>query len=198
MRSSVLDELAEISATRATDTARRRCVRRMARQSERIGSGIGWVEPMTRGPRNGRTAVASHAGFRQTGSVGQENRLPVAIGLDVFFVVLFSALGRRTHDEGGAFVDVIETAAPFLIGLAIAWVLLRVWRRPTAVPIGLAVWPITLLVGMIVRRTVFDRGTATAFVVVATLFIGACLVGWRLALSAWERRQTVGTRSVRM
>jgi hypothetical protein len=121
--------------------------------------------------------------------VKPESRLPLAVGLDVFFIVLFAAAGRRTHDESGAFVAVIETAAPFLIGLALAWALLRVWRRPTPVLIGVAIWPITVLVGMIVRRTVWDRGTATSFVVVTTLFIGACLVGWRLILSAVERRR---------
>ena len=33
-----------------------------------------------------------------------------------------------------------------------------------------AIWPVTILVGMIVRNLVFDRGTATSFVIVATLF----------------------------
>jgi hypothetical protein len=127
--------------------------------------------------------------------VDDDRRLSVAVGLDVFFIVLFSALGRRTHDESGAFVAVVETAAPFLIGLAVAWALLRVWRRPTPVLVGVAIWPITVLVGMIVRRTIWDRGTATSFVVVATLFVGACLVGWRLVLSALERRRIISARS---
>lgn len=115
------------------------------------------------------------------------------MGLDVFVVVLFAALGRRTHERSGEFVAVFETAAPFLIGLAAGWTLLRAWRRPTAVPVGLAIWPVTVLVGMIARRVIWDRGTATSFVVVATLFLGACLVGWRLVLSALERRRSAGT-----
>jgi uncharacterized membrane protein (GlpM family) len=121
--------------------------------------------------------------------VTNENRLPVAIGLDVFFIVLFAAAGRRSHNEGGAFTSVMNTAAPFLIGLAAAWLLVRVWRRPTAVLVGVAIWPITVIGGMILRRGLWDRGTATSFVVVATLFIGACLVGWRLILSAIARRR---------
>jgi hypothetical protein len=36
---------------------------------------------------------------------------------------------------------------------------------------------------------VFDRGTATSFVIVATLFLGACLVGWRAAAAAMDRRR---------
>ncbi len=106
-------------------------------------------------------------------------RLAIAVGLDTFVVILFVAIGRRNHEENSAFADVIETGAPFLIGLAFAWIIARAWRRPMALRIGLAIWPVTVLAGMIVRRAVFDRGTATAFVIVATLFLGAGLVGWR-------------------
>lgn len=113
----------------------------------------------------------------------------LAVGLDAFVVVLFVALGRRNHDESGAIVAVLETAAPFLIGLAVAWVVVRAWRRPTRVVTGLAIWPMTVLVGMVVRNLVFDDGTATSFVVVATCFLGAGIVGWRLAFGIIERRR---------
>jgi hypothetical protein len=117
-----------------------------------------------------------------------DRRLELAIGLDVFVVVLFVAIGRRTHDEGSAFAGVIKTALPFLLGLGAAWVAVRAWRRPTAVLTGLAIWPLTVLIGMILRRTAFDSGTATAFVVVATLFLGAGLVGWRWVAGLLRRR----------
>lgn len=125
-----------------------------------------------------------------------DRRLAIAIGLDVFVVVLFVAIGRRNHDGSSAFVDVIETGAPFLIGLAVAWLVTRAWRQPTMLLTGIAVWPITVLVGMIARRTLFDRGTATSFVVVATVFLGVFLVGWRAASGALDRRghrQSSGT-----
>lgn len=111
-----------------------------------------------------------------------DNRLPLAVGLDVFAVVLFAALGRRTHDEDGALVSVLAIAAPFLIGLLTAWIALRAWRRPSAIITGLAAWPITVAVGMVLRRTVWDRGTALSFVIVATAFLGVAIVGWRLVL----------------
>lgn len=122
-----------------------------------------------------------------------ERRLPLAVGLDAFVVVLFVAIGRRNHEEGSALSDVLETGAPFLIGLALAWLVVRAWRRPTAILTGVMVWPITVLVGMIVRRLLFDRGTATAFVVVATIFLGVFLVGWRAGWKAIAaRRQSSG------
>ena len=120
--------------------------------------------------------------------MSNSRRLPVSVGLDVFVVVLFVAIGRRNHEEGSAGRDVIGTAAPFLIGLAAAWVITRAWRRPTSVLTGLAIGPLPLLVGMIVRRLVFDDGSATSFVVVATVFLGVFLVGWRAVWRIIDRR----------
>lgn len=109
-----------------------------------------------------------------------DRRLGIAVGLDVFVVILFVAIGRRNHEEGSAFSAVLATGAPFLIGLGVAWVVTQAWRKPTAILTGVAMWPVTVLVGMLARRFVFDGGTATAFVIVATLFLGATLVGWRV------------------
>jgi MFS-type transporter involved in bile tolerance (Atg22 family) len=122
------------------------------------------------------------------------DRVPLAIGLDVFAVVLFVALGRRSHDESGAFAAVVETAAPFLVGLAAGWLIARAWRRPTSLLTGIVIWPVTIIVGMVVRNVVFDRGTATSFVIVATLFVGAFLVGWRLTVRLVDRRRAHPSR----
>lgn len=128
--------------------------------------------------------------------MNNERRLAAAVGFDVAAVILFVAIGRRNHEEGSALTDVIETGAPFLIGLAAAWLIVRAWRRPVLVRVGIAIWPMTVLVGMITRNLVFDRGIATSFVVVATLFLGATLVGWRFAWRIIDqrsgRRQTSG------
>lgn len=111
-----------------------------------------------------------------------------ALGLDVLAVLVFVVIGRRSHDEGSALRGVIETAAPFLIGLVVAWLGVRAWRRPTALLTGVAIWPVTVLVGMIARRWLFERSTATSFVIVATLFLGACLVGWRFVATRLAAR----------
>ncbi len=112
--------------------------------------------------------------------------LGLAIGLDVFVVMVFVALGLRSHDQDSTIVELTDTALPFLIGLITGWIAIRAWKRPAAVMTGIFVWPITVLVGMIVRRSVFDRGTASSFVVVTTLFLGAGLVGWRLVFRVVE------------
>jgi Protein of unknown function (DUF3054) len=112
-----------------------------------------------------------------------------ALGLDVLSVMVFVVIGRRNHDEGSAVAGVLETAAPFLIGVGAAWLIVRAWRWPLAILTGLVVWPITLLVGMMCRNLIFGRGTAASFVIVATVFLGLCFVGWRMAARAITRRR---------
>ncbi|MDX2378189.1 MAG: DUF3054 domain-containing protein [Acidimicrobiia bacterium] len=117
-----------------------------------------------------------------------DSRVPLAAGLDTASVVLFVAIGKREHDQDTAIVGLVETAAPFMIGLLVAWLVFRVWNRPTAWTTGLLVWPVTLIVGMVLRSVVFGGGTAAAFVLVATGFLGMLFVGWRAALAVYDRR----------
>ena len=104
--------------------------------------------------------------------------------VDVVCVVAFVLIGRRDHDEGEVLVEVLRTVAPFLIGLTAGWALLaRTARRGVAWRSGVIVWASTVIVGLVLRRVAFDRGAAFSFVVVATLFLGVFLVGWRLLVA---------------
>jgi len=122
--------------------------------------------------------------------VNSDRRFALAVGLDVFVVIAFVAIGRRNHEEGSAIGDVVATGAPFLMGLAVGWLAARAWQRPVAIATGLVIWPITVAVGMIARRIVFDDGTAIAFVIVATIFLGVFLVGWRAVFGLIPRRSS--------
>ena len=115
---------------------------------------------------------------------------------DVLCVLAFVAAGRRSHDEGNGLGAVLEVAAPFLIALAVGWLATRAWRRPIELGTGVVVWLVTVALGMLLRRTLFDRGTAVSFVIVATVVLGALLVGWRAARAvvARRRRQPVAAR----
>ena len=105
----------------------------------------------------------------------------VAAACDVVAVLLFVTLGRRSHDEGGNVVTgVLSVAAPVLIALAVGWAAAQAWRAPVAWRTGLVVWPVTVALGMVLRRFAFDRGTATSFIVVASVATGLLLLGWRL------------------
>ena len=119
-----------------------------------------------------------------------DRRVPLAVGIDVFSVTLFVAIGRREHERDSAIAGLIDTAAPFLLALALAWLVLRAGRRPTEWRTGVGIWAITLVGGMLLRNLVFADGTATSFVIVAASFLALFLVGWRVAFALIERRST--------
>jgi hypothetical protein len=113
-------------------------------------------------------------------------RIVWAAVADVLFVILFVALGRKSHDEGGnVVVGTLKVAAPFLIALAAGWLAARAWKSPTAPTTGMIIWVVTVVGGMVLRHFVFDRGTALPFIIVASAFTLLFLVGWRFL---WEWR----------
>ncbi len=96
--------------------------------------------------------------------------------IDLMLVAVFAVIGRLSHygtlTAGGWWT----TAWPFLAGTLVAWAALLVVRRPPgAVVSGVVVWLGALVVGMLLRQA-SGQGTATSFVVVATLVLGALLV----------------------
>ena len=95
--------------------------------------------------------------------------------VDVVAVVVFVAIGRRNHNEGTALSGIIGVAAPFLIALGISWVGLRTWREPFNRASLVATWVITVVIGLLLRRLIFDRGIATPFIIVATITLGVLL-----------------------
>ena len=108
--------------------------------------------------------------------------------VDVVAVVVFVAIGRRNHNEGTALSGIIGVAAPFLIALGISWVGLRTWREPFNRASLVATWVITVVIGLLLRRLIFDRGIATAFIIVATITLGVLLGLGRLLSQRLVRR----------
>lgn len=114
--------------------------------------------------------------------------------LDIVAILVFVTIGRRTHDEGSAVGGIAKTAAPFTIAMLAGWVLTRAWKRPYEGQTGTITWIVTVALGLLLRRTIFDRGTATAFVIVATVFLGVTLIGWRFVFWRNDRRSAASTR----
>ena len=107
--------------------------------------------------------------------------------LDLAAVVVFATIGRRSHAEGITAAGVASTAWPFAAGTAAGWVASRGWRAPTSVrSTGLPVWASAVVAGMLLRRAT-GEGTAASFIVVASVVLGAFLMGWRALAS---RRRT--------
>ncbi|GAA4840791.1 DUF3054 domain-containing protein [Luteimicrobium xylanilyticum] len=117
-----------------------------------------------------------------------------AAAADVVWVIVFAAIGRRSHDEHEGAVAVLATAWPFLAGVAVGWLVTRAWRRPLALwPTGVAVWAGAWAVGMLLRLAT-DQGIAPSFQVVAAVFLGLGLVGWRAVVRLASRRRATQAR----
>ena len=112
-------------------------------------------------------------------------RAVIAAAVDLALVALFVAIGRASHREDeGAF---LTTYWPFAVGLAVGWAAARGWRAPFALlRTGVPAWLGTVVVGMLLRA-VSGQGVQFAFVVVATIVVGAFLIGWRALLVAVDR-----------
>ena len=113
----------------------------------------------------------------------------VAVGADVAWLTAFVLLGRSSHTEGESVAGVARTLWPFLVGLALGWIVARAWRRPAALaPTGLVVWPVCVATAMVLRA-VSGQGVAPAFVGVALAFVGLGLLGWRAGAGLVHRRR---------
>jgi hypothetical protein len=115
---------------------------------------------------------------------------PAWLAVDVVGVLVFCAVGRRSHDEGLNVTDIAVTAWPFLTGTVVGWLVSRGWRRPTAVaPTGVVVWLCTVVIGMLLRKAT-SAGVAASFVVVATTVTALLLLGWRVAAGLTLRHRS--------
>ena len=95
--------------------------------------------------------------------------------IDAVAVVVFVVIGQRNHDGSSDVYGIINLAAPFLIALLTSWVVLRTWRGPFNRASFVATWVITVAGGLFLRRVVFDRGIATAFIIVTVITLGLLL-----------------------
>ena len=101
--------------------------------------------------------------------------------------MVFCTIGRRSHAEGLSLAGIAETAWPFLTGTLVGWLASVGWRRPYAlVPTGVVVWLATVVVGMLLRKLT-SAGTASSFIVVASISTAVLLLGWRGAVRLMTR-----------
>ena len=142
------------------------------------------TRPGSSGPRTRSGSVvamtSTPASAPSTSRQVRAGGVALALVLDVVAVLALATGGRAAHSADSPVTAVVTIAWPFLVGLAVGWVLLRAWRHPFAPwPTGLVLWVSTWVVGMALRWAT-GEGLATAFLVVSAAFLLATLVGWRL------------------
>jgi hypothetical protein len=120
----------------------------------------------------------------------------IAAVLDICCVLVFVIIGRASHTKGEAVAGIASTAWPFLAGLAIGWLVLYAigQRRPGRVfPAGVVAWLGTVALGMALR-VVSGQGTAVTFIIVALIFLGLFLLGWRAIWALLRARWPLAAR----
>ncbi|MFE3546424.1 DUF3054 domain-containing protein [Nocardia sp. NPDC059177] len=111
-----------------------------------------------------------------------------SFGADALLVIVFCAIGRRSHDEA-VIAGLLKTVWPFGIGLLLGWAIAIALARdtrfdPTALwPSGIIIWFATLAGGMALRA-ISGQGVALSFVIVAACVLALFLLGWRAAIRA--------------
>jgi Protein of unknown function (DUF3054) len=102
----------------------------------------------------------------------------LAAAADAVAVVVFAAVGRLSHGEADDLLGLVGTAAPFGVGLVVAWATPLVRRDPAAWPAGAVALVCTAAIGLLLRAGFVGR-LPLSFAVVATLSLAVLLLGWR-------------------
>ena len=109
----------------------------------------------------------------------RQTAVALAAAADVLAVLVFAAVGRSSHAEVADAFMVLITAAPFLLGLLVGWLVVRAWRAPLRLPVGVGVWAGVVVVGLGVRA-VFTHRLPLTFVLIAAASLALLLLGWRV------------------
>ena len=106
-----------------------------------------------------------------------------AFAFDALCVLLMVVIGTRNHETDTGITGVLFVAAPFWIAMSLAHLAPLLQRKNRKEQNAYVVWGYTVVMGMVLRNMVFDRGTATAFIIVATVFLGITMFSWRALLA---------------
>ena len=107
--------------------------------------------------------------------------------LDVVISISFAVIGRDSHGFGSDATETIRIATPFLMAYAVTVLASKAWHKPLRFSTGLVLAASTIVIGMVLRRFVFDDGTAVAFVLVTGAWLTGLMFAWRLAAYAADR-----------
>jgi hypothetical protein len=105
---------------------------------------------------------------------------------DVVVLVVFVLVGRRSHHEDAGLAGFFRVWWPFAVALVVAWLVTGLWRTPLAWPRAVVAWLVTVGLGLALRIAVRGRDFKVAFTIVTLLFVGAGMLGWRVA-ARWRR-----------
>lgn len=103
-----------------------------------------------------------------------------AAALDIVMVALFAVIGRQSHAIGLSIGAVFQTMWPFTLGLTVAWLVFRVWRKPLSPLSGVFIAFTALVFGQVIRILSRTGTFSVPFIMVSAIALLLLLVGWRL------------------
>ena len=111
---------------------------------------------------------------------------PVAIALDTLAIAVFALLARIAHrsdDMPFTFTGWLSTLWPFLVGVALAWVIVTLSSKKSGENNGegkgVLIWLITVSTGLIIWGIKNQQLPHWSFVVVASVMSALLMLGWR-------------------
>ena len=76
--------------------------------------------------------------------------------VDFIFVLAFVVIGRKSHGHGETISGIFSTFWPFLVGLVIGWISIKLWKNPTQTyPKGILLWLSTVAVRQRIQTSYF-------------------------------------------
>ena len=96
-----------------------------------------------------------------------------AAAADLAVLLVFVAIGRRTHHSGSDGAGFVGVLWPFAVGLVAGWLVTGIASAPLAWRRSVPAWLVTVGVGMALRVGVAGHAFKLSFTIVAFLFVGA-------------------------
>jgi divalent metal cation (Fe/Co/Zn/Cd) transporter len=113
----------------------------------------------------------------------------ILAGGDIGALITFATIGRMSHGESLAVVELFGTAGPFILGWVGASMLFTGGYGKNAIESPLkttaATWATGIPAGLLVRSLVKGHLPETTFIMVSMAFTGVILVGWRSVFVRW-------------
>lgn len=107
-----------------------------------------------------------------------------ALVADIVAIAVFALLARLAHQSDDMpfnFAGWLSTLWPFLVGVAVSWILIIAarWDALQLWPTGVATWVVTVVVGLVIWAIRNGDIPHWSFIIVATVMSGVLLLGWR-------------------
>jgi peptidoglycan/LPS O-acetylase OafA/YrhL len=119
----------------------------------------------------------------------------LALVVDLLVVAVFVLVGRRTHHDDAGLAGFARVAWPFAVGLVAGWAVSGLRRAPFERRRVAVTSAATVAVATFLRIVVQDRSAEPPFLLVALLFFGVCLFGWRALFGRWSEKRLARPRT---